>query len=104
MSKFGMKKTYTVVPNKTEKQSRNMESSINLNLNSNLNSERPSIANIPNINNLNINNSNLNNSNLNNSNIASTMNINNNNKRKDFRNNKIGILASKRSEAVMTPG
>ena len=58
------------------------------------------MANIPNINNLNINNSNLNNSN-----IASTMNINiNNNKRKDFRNNKIGILASKRSEAVMTPG
>ena len=94
-----MKKTYTVVPNKTEKQSRNMESSINLNLNSNLNSERPSMANIPNINNLNANNSNLNNSN-----IASTMNINNNNKRKDFRNNKIGILASKRSEAVMTPG
>ena len=94
-----MKKTYTVVPNKTEKQSRNMESSINLNLNSNLNSERPSMANIPNINNLNINNSNMNNSN-----IASTMNINNNNKRKDFRNNKIGLLASKRSEAVMTPG
>ena len=100
MSKFGMKKTYTVVPNKTEKQSRNMESSINLNLNSNLNSERPSMANIPNINNLNINNSNVNNSN-----IASTMNINiNNNRRKDFRNNKIGLLASKRSEAVMSPG